>query len=113
VLAVLLALSLQLGGTQRSVLSSPEKWVTGAFQSDAEATNFSAHAAWSLAMPLAGQAIDGRRGLWTFGLSWMGYSLAHEFLLHGPESARERHLNLISRLGPCALVLIIDAIAHR
>lgn len=81
------------------------------FQSPQEAANFSAHAAWSLAFPLAGHALDGKRGAMISGGTWMAYSLVNEVALHGPESERERNLNLLSRLVPCAVVMLIAALA--
>lgn len=92
---------------------APEAALSSLFSSDAEAANFSAHAAWSVAVPLAGRAIDGRRGMWIAGGTWLAYSVANELLLHGPESGRERALNLTSRLGPCALVLLLDLFLSR
>ena len=85
---------------------SVESWAGGLFSGDAEATNFSAHVAWSAAVPLAGYAIGGKRGALIAGGGWLAYSLVNEFALHGPEDARERRLNLVSRLVPCALVML-------
>ncbi len=92
---------------------APEAALSSLFSGDSEAANFSAHAAWSVAVPLAGRAIDGRRGMWIAGGTWLAYSVANELLLHGPESGRERALNLTSRLGPCALVLLLDLFLSR
>jgi hypothetical protein len=80
------------------------------FQSDTEATNFAAHVGWALALPLAGHAVDGKRGALIGGGVWLGYSLANEFLLHGPESGRERALNLVSRMVPTAVVLLVEVL---
>jgi hypothetical protein len=91
---------------------SPERAIAGAFRSDAEAVNFSAHAFASVAIPLACGYTFGRRGLWSCAVGWVGYSLLNEFALHGPESARERTMNLISRLGPALLIVAIDAARH-
>lgn len=98
---LLLALALSL---------SPERAATGLFRSDAEAVNFSAHVGWSLALPLAGHAIDGKRGALLAGGGWLAYSLINEFALHGPEGARERNQNLLSRLVPCAVVIFFEAL---
>lgn len=106
-----LALSLVLGGHSRSAFS-PEKSVSGIFASEQEAVNFSAHAGWSLALPLGGAFVDGKRGAFIAGGTWLGYSLVNEFVFHGPEDARERRLNLISRLVPCAIVLLVTALKH-
>ena len=76
------------------------------FQSPQEAANFGAHAGWSLALPLLGKEIGGKRGLYIVGGSWLAFSLINEFALHGAESSRERNLNLVSRLAPCALVML-------
>ena|SRR2546428_9434548 len=111
--ALLAALSLQLSpAPPRSPALSIEANLTGIFASDGEAVNFSAHAAWSVAAPLAGQALFGRPGLWSAGGTWVVYSLVNEFALHGPESERERNLNLISRLTPCAVILLIDVLRN-
>lgn len=80
------------------------------FRSSQEAANFSAHAGWSLAIPLAGHAVDGKRGALLAGGTWMAFTLVNEFALHGQEDARERNLNLLSRLAPCALVMLWEAL---
>jgi hypothetical protein len=106
------ALSLQLAPSARPAALSIEASLTGVFQSDGEAVNFSAHAAWSVAVPLSGQAMFGRAGLWTFGSTWMAYTLLNEFTMHGPESAHERTLNLVSRLAPCGVILLFDVLRN-
>lgn len=80
------------------------------FHGSQEAANFSAHAGWSFAIPLAGHAIDGKRGALVAGGAWLAYSLVNELKLHGAESARERNLNLASRLIPCAAVMLWEAL---
>ena len=102
-LALALALSLHA-----SPALSIERAVSSVFASDAEATNFSAHVGFSLALPLAGYAVDGRRGMYVAGGAWLAYSLVNEFALHGPEDSRERNLDLISRILPCAAVMLIS-----
>lgn len=111
-LAVALALHLTFPQPRRSVAFSPERWATGFFNSDAEATNFSAHVGWSLAFPLAGAALAGRDGALYAGSGWVAYSLVNELALHGPEDARERRQNLVSRLIPCAVVLLVEVLRH-
>src|SRR2546430_17626632 len=107
--ALLAALSLQLApAPARSPALSLEGNLTGIFASDGEAVNFSAHAAWSVAAPLAGQALFGRAGLWGAGGTWIAYSLVNEFALHGPESERERNLNPVSRPPPWPALPFID-----
>jgi hypothetical protein len=111
--ALAAALSLQLAPKSRPpAVVSIEHVLTGIFQSDGEAVNFSAHAAWSVAMPLSGQAMFGRPGLWTFGGGWIAYTLVNEFTLHGPESSHERTLNLVSRLAPCGVILLFDLVRN-
>jgi hypothetical protein len=84
---------------------SPEAWITAQFfRSDSEATNFSAHVGWGMAIPAAGYGLGGKKGLLLASGIWTGYSLVNEFKWHAPESARERNLNLVSRLGSMALV---------
>ena len=104
-LALALALSLHA-----SPALSVERAVSSVFANDAEATNASAHAAWSIALPLAGYAVDGRRGLYIAGGAWLAYSLVNEFALHGPEDSRERNLDLLSRILPCAAILLFDIV---
>ena len=110
-IGLLAALSLQLAPAPARP-PALEAGLTSLFASDGEAVNFSAHAAWSIAAPLTGQALFGRAGLWSFGGTWMAYSLVNEFALHGPEGDRERNLNLVSRLGPCAVILLIDLLRN-
>ena len=52
--------------------------------SDAALTNASAHVAWSMAIPLAGKAVGGRKGLWVAGLTWMTWSVVNETFFHAP-----------------------------
>jgi len=92
-------------------LPSLERWLVSMFQSDAEATNFSAHVAWSLLVPLIGYAIGGRKHGLQLGAIWIAYSLFNELLLHGPTDVREFALNLISRLVPSAVVMTVLLIA--
>lgn len=103
--AALLALSLVLSPVRAA--TSPEKIVADVFRSDMEAVNFSAHVAWSLALPLAGNAVDGKRGTLIAGSAWIAYSLVNEFAFHPPLQPRERALNLVSRLVPCAVVMLV------
>lgn len=86
---------------------SLERFAAGLFASDQEAVNFSAHVAWSLVFALGGHVIGGPLGLIVGAGTWIVYSLINEFLLHGPEGGRERKLNLISRLSPSGLLLIL------
>jgi hypothetical protein len=99
----LLALTLVLHPSQRE---SIEKWASGAFANQQEATNFSAHVGWSLALPLAGYAVADRKGLYVAGGAWLAYSLVNEFAMHGPENAHARRLDPISRLVPCTAVML-------
>jgi hypothetical protein len=80
-------------------------------------TNAAAHVGFSLAIPLLGEHIWGRKGLWISGLSWMAFTLVHESMFHappnaGPGYAAEVRSDLITRLVPCATLLVIDALSH-
>jgi len=73
-------------------------------------TNASAHVAWSLAVPLAGQYVGGRKGLWIAGLAWMAVSLGQEAFFHAPPNPgrgypAEVRADLLTRLVPTAFVL--------
>jgi hypothetical protein len=79
------------------------------FQSDAEATNFSAHVGWSLAFPLAGLALAGQLGMYLAAALWVSFAFVNEIVFHGPTSTREWALDLVSRLLPCMVVLFLAA----
>lgn len=81
-------------------------------------TNASAHLGWSLALPLAGRLVAGRKGMWIAGLSWLGYSLANEVFYHAPSNPgahypAEVRTDLMTRMVPCAAVLLWAAIHDR
>jgi len=83
------------------------------FESDATLTNASAHIGWSLALPLAGRIIGGRKGMWATGLSWIAWSLANETFFHAPRSPgpgypSEVRADLLTRIVPCAALLSWD-----
>ena len=83
------------------------------FDDDGALTNASAHVAWSLAIPLLGEHLGGRKGLWVSGLSWIALSLTQEALFHappnpGPGYASEVRADLITRIVPCASLLVWD-----
>jgi len=78
-------------------------------------TNAAAHVGFSLAVPLLGEHFWGRKGLWIAGLSWMALTLVQESLFHappnpGPGYAAEVRSDLITRLVPCAALLVFDAL---
>ncbi len=81
---------------------------------DRAVTNASAHAAWSLAVPLLGQEIGGRKGLWIAGLSWIALSFVTEAFFHappgptGPAYAAEVRTDIASKVLPCAGILVWD-----
>jgi hypothetical protein len=86
-----------------------------AFESEAALTNASAHVGWSIAVPLAGRAIGGRKGMWVAGLSWIGLSLATETFFHAPPNAgpgypSEVRADLLTKILPCAAILAWDLI---
>ena len=77
-------------------------------------TNASAHVAWSLAVPLVSQHFGGRKGLWIGGLSWIAATVLQESLFHapprpGPGYASEVRSDLLTRIVPTALLLVLDA----
>ena len=85
------------------------------FESDAALTNASAHVGWSIAVPLAGRVIGGRKGMWVAGLSWIGFSLATETFFHappnpGPGYPPEVRADLLTKILPCAAILAFDLI---
>jgi hypothetical protein len=78
-------------------------------------TNAAAHVGFSLAVPLLGERFWGRKGLWATGLSWMALSVVQESLFHAPANPgagypAEVRSDLITRLVPCATLLILDAV---
>ncbi len=80
------------------------------FDDDAALTNASAHVAWALALPLAGEYIGGRKGLWIAGASWMALTVLQESLFHSPQHPgkgypAEVRADLVTRLVPTMLVL--------
>jgi hypothetical protein len=80
------------------------------FDSDAALTNASAHVAWSLAVPLAGEYVGGRKGLWIAGGTWMAVTVLQEALFHAPPRPgqgypSEVRADLVTRLVPTMLVL--------
>jgi hypothetical protein len=85
---------------------SLERSLVGLFGGDAEATNFSAHLAWSLVSGLVGFRVYGHVGAVVGASLWCSYTLINEFFLHVPEGTRELTLNLCSRLIPAGGVLI-------
>lgn len=83
------------------------------FQSDGALTNASAHVAWSLAIPLTARYFWGRKGLWYAGVSWMAFTLLQESLFHAPDKPgpgypSEVRADLLTRLVPCATLLLVD-----
>jgi hypothetical protein len=88
------------------------------FDSDAALTNASAHVAWSLALPLAGKAVGGRKGMWIAGTTWMAWTIVNESFFHAPPRPgrsypAEVRADLLTRLVPCAMVLAWDLVQHR
>lgn len=81
-------------------------WRKLGFNSDAEMTNFSAHAGWSLALPLLGLVLFGAEGMAIAAVAWLTWTAVNEAVLHGPTGRREVIQDLLSRFLPCTLVLI-------
>jgi hypothetical protein len=81
-------------------------------------TNASAHVGWALAVPLAGEYLGGRKGLWVAGLSWVAVTLAQEAFFHapvnpGPAYPSEVRTDLLTRLVPTAALLAWDLMHQR
>ncbi len=92
--------------------------VVNIFDSDQALTNAAAHVGWSLAIPLIGERLGGRKGMWVAGLSWIALTVTQESFFHappnpGPAYASEFRSDLITRIVPCAAVLVWDLIRHR
>ena len=73
-------------------------------------TNAASHVGWAIAIPALGYMIDGNKGKWVAGVSWIAFTLLDEAFLHSPASpARsypsEVRTDLITRIAPTILVL--------
>lgn len=84
---------------------------------DGAVTNASAHVAWSLAVPLLGEKIGGRRGMWIAGLSWIALTLVQESLFHAPPKPSQMYpaevrTDLATRILPTTGLLVIDLLRH-
>jgi hypothetical protein len=83
---------------------------------DAAWTNASAHIGWSLALGLAGYALDGRRGLRIACGAWASESLVGEAFFHappgplGPSYASEVRTDLLTKFVPCGLLTLAETL---
>lgn len=80
---------------------------------DRAITNASAHVGWALAVPLVGERIGGRKGLWISGLAWVALTLAQEQWLHAPAQPdpfypSEVRTDLVTRILPTLALLAWD-----
>ena len=58
-------------------------WMPGSLaDNDRAVTNASAHLAWALAIPLAGHAVDGKRGALVAGATWIAWTLISIWFLY-------------------------------
>lgn len=81
-------------------------WVSGGLAANDRAiTNASAHVAWALAIPLAGHAVDGKRGALVAGLTWIAWTLVQEWPTHQGAAGSEIRTDIVTRLVPTLLVL--------
>ena len=84
--------------------------------SDAANTNASLHALWSLGIAGIGWGLWGRTGLRAACGAWSGASLLGEAFLHappgplGPEYAAEVRTDLMSKILPCAALVVIEGL---
>ncbi|BDG09646.1 hypothetical protein [Anaeromyxobacter paludicola] len=116
VLPVLLAVSMQPTSPNLPVFGGGK--LVNIFDDDAALTNASAHVAWSLALPLGGYAVGGRRGMWIAGLSWIGAAFLTETFFHAPPRPgaaypSEVRADLLTKVVPCAAVLAWDLLRAR
>lgn len=84
-------------------------------QSDQALTNASAHMGWSLAIGLAGWAIDGRRGLRLACGAWGVESVVGEAFFHAPpvpdqSYPSEVRTDLLTKLVPCGLLVLAESL---
>lgn len=85
-------------------MKSPEQWLRSLFASDQEATNFSAHFAWSTMLPLLGFLIHGPIVAILFAGLWISYSILNEVIWHGQTEEREFLLDMVSRIISSAII---------
>lgn len=81
--------------------------VLNVFQGDQQAdVNASAHIAWAIALPLAGEAIAGRKGLaWATG-GWITFTLVSQIFFH-PSAGPETRTRLVTMLVPATTVFLL------
>jgi hypothetical protein len=70
------------------------------------------HAGWSLAVPLAGEKIAGRKGLWVAGLTWLALATVEQTMFQPRATPAEHRSDVLTKLVPCMTLLAIDAIRH-
>ena len=85
-------------------------------------TNAVAHTFAALAIPLLGEHVAGRKGLWYAGLGWVAYTLIEEGMYHCPASAgichspagypAEVRTDLLTRIVPTLVLLGVDLALH-
>lgn len=85
---------------------------------DQAMTNASAHAAWSVMVPLAGHYIGGQKGMRWAGLGWGVVTLLEEGFFHAPKHPdpyypSEVRTDLFTKLVPGALIILADWLIHR
>jgi hypothetical protein len=71
------------------------------------------HAGWSLAVPLVGEKIGGRKGLWVAGLTWLTLATVEQTMFQPRATPAEHRSDVLTKLVPCMTVLAIDAMRHR
>jgi hypothetical protein len=70
------------------------------------------HAGWSLVLPLAGEKIGGRKGLWVAGLTWLALATVEQTLFQPRATPAEHRSDVLTKLVPCMTLLAVDAIRH-
>lgn len=79
-------------------------------QGDQAVTNALCHIGWSVAIPLIGEKLGGKKGKFIAGLSWIALTLAQESFFHAPKQyssnyPSEVRTDLVTRIVPTLLVL--------
>jgi hypothetical protein len=83
------------------------------FQNEGKLTIGLMHAGWSLAVPLVGEKIGGRKGLWVAGLTWLAASVVEQTMFQPHASPAEHRSDMLTKVVPCLTLLAVDYFQHR
>ena len=123
-IGLLAALTLALAPAKADLTLNPNLRVFGpgpfinAFENDQALTNASAHLGWSIAVPVLARHYGGHRAEYIAGGSWIVLTLVQESLFHAPlhpdpQYSSEVRTDLLTRIVPCAAILLIDWLRDR